>query len=86
MGVIYSQNEQHYQQEDNMAEVTAPQAADIIGKSVMTVHRKVDDGVLPARQEGTGERRYIFIELDALRQFAQQYGYRFDETIASQYS
>ena len=69
-----------------MAEVTAPQAAEIIGKSVMTIHRKVDDGVLPARQEGTGERRYIYVDVVDLRQFAAMYGYRFDEALAQEYA
>ncbi len=69
-----------------MAEVTAPQAAEIIGKSVMTIHRKVDDGSLPARQEGTRERRYIYIAMDDLRSFAAQYGYRLDESLAAQYT
>lgn len=69
-----------------MAEVTAPQAAEIIGKSVMTIHRKVDDGSLPARQEGTRERRYIYIAMDDLRSFAVRYGYRLDESLAAQYT
>lgn len=68
-----------------MPEVNGPQAAEIIGKSLVTIHRKVDDGSLPAREEGTGERKFVFIELDALRQFATKYGYRFDEAIAAQY-
>lgn len=68
-----------------MPEVNGPQAAEIIGKSIMTIHRKVDDGSLPARQEGTGERKFIYIEIDSLRQFAEQYGYRFNEEIAAQY-
>lgn len=68
-----------------MAEVTAPQAAEIIGKSLMTVHRKVDDGSLPARQEGTG-KKYVYISLDDLRAFAVQYGYRLDESLAAQYA
>jgi hypothetical protein len=46
----------------------------------------VEDGVLPARQEGTGERRFTFIEVETLRQFAAKYGYRFDEKAAAQYS
>lgn len=69
-----------------MAEVTAPQAAEIIGKSLMTVHRKVDDGSLPARQEGTGQKKYVYIALDDLRAFAAQYGYRLDESLAAQYA
>lgn len=68
-----------------MPEVTGPQAAELIGKSIQTVHRRVDDGSLPARQEGAGERKFIYIELDDLRQFAQQYGYRFNEAKAKQY-
>lgn len=68
-----------------MPEVNGPQAAEIIGKSLVTIHRKVDDGLLPAREEGTGERKFVYIEINELRQFAQRYGYRFDEAIAAQY-
>lgn len=69
-----------------MAEVTAPQAAEIIGKSVITIHRKVDDGVLSARLEGTGSRRYIYVDITDLRNFATQYGYRFNEQLAEYYA
>lgn len=69
-----------------MPEVNGPQAAEIIGKSIQTIHRKVDDGSLPAREEGTGERKFVFIELDTLRQFAKRYGYRFNEEAASRYT
>ncbi len=69
-----------------MPEVTAPQAAAIIDVSLPTVHRKVDAGLLPARQQGTGERRFIYVEIEALREFAAEYGYRFDEGIAQQFS
>lgn len=68
-----------------MPEVNGPQAAEIIGKSLVTIHRKVDDGSLPAREEGTGERKFVYIEIDELRRFAKQYGYRFDESVAAQY-
>jgi predicted DNA-binding transcriptional regulator AlpA len=68
-----------------MPEVNGPQAAEIIGKSIMTIHRKVNDGTLPARQEGTGKRKFIYIEIDDLRRFAEKYGYRFDEAIAAKY-
>lgn len=68
-----------------MAEVTAPQAAEIIGKSLMTIHRKVEEGSLPARQEGTGQKKYVYIALDDLRSFAEKYGYRLDESLAVQY-
>ena len=69
-----------------MAEVTAPQAAEIIGKTPMTIYRKVEDGLLPARQEGTGQKKYLYIEVDDLRAFAAQYGYRLDESLAAQYT
>jgi hypothetical protein len=68
-----------------MTEVTAAQAAAIIGRSAMTVHRKVEDGVLSARQEGTGERKFTFIDLSDLREFAAKYGYRFNEDVAKQF-
>lgn len=68
-----------------MPEVNGPQAAEIIGKSIQTIHRKVDDGSLPAREEGTGQRKFVYIEIDDLRQFAKRYGYRFDEKKAAQY-
>lgn len=68
-----------------MPEVNGPQAAEIIGKSIQTIHRRVDDGTLPAREEGAGERKFVYIEIDSLRQFAKKYGYRFDEAIAARY-
>lgn len=67
-----------------MPEVTAPEAAEIIGKSIHTVHRRIDEGTLPARKEGTGERKRVYIEIDELRRFAGTYGYRFDEAKAQQ--
>jgi len=69
-----------------MAEVNAPQAAEILSVSLMTIHRKVDSGALPARQQGTGERIFVFIDIDDLRRFAQRYGYRFNEAKAAQYA
>jgi predicted DNA-binding transcriptional regulator AlpA len=77
---MFSTGEDH-----TMPEVNGPQAAEIIGKSIQTIHRRVDDGTLPAREEGAGERKFVYIEIDSLRQFATKYGYRFDETIAAQY-
>ena len=71
--------------EMQMAEVNAVQAAKILGKSLPTIHRKVDAGELPARQEGTN-RKFIFIDVKDLRKFAQQYGYRFDEVLAQKYA
>lgn len=66
-----------------MAEVTAQQAAEILSTSHMTIHRRVDDGTLPARREGMA--RIVKIEVDDLRRFAKEYGYRFDEAMASRY-
>lgn len=66
-------------------EVTPPQAAKILHKSAMTIYRKIQNGVLPARQEGTGKRRFVFIALNDLRCFAEKYGYRFDESVAAHY-
>lgn len=68
-----------------MAEVNAVQAAKILGKSLPTIHRKVDGGELPARQEGTN-RKFIFIDVNDLRRFARTYGYRFDEALAERYA
>ena len=66
-------------------EVTGPQAAEILGISISTVHRKVDAGVLSARQQGTGERQFVYIESEDLRTFAATYGYRIDENLLRQY-
>ena len=67
-----------------MAEVTGPQAAEILNTSHPTIFRRVDDGTIPARREGL--RKDIFIDVDVLRRFATQYGYRFDEALANQYA
>lgn len=67
-----------------MAEVTGPQAAEILNTSHPTVFRRVEDGSLPARREGL--RRDIMIDVDELRQFAKRFGYRFDEKLAEQYA
>lgn len=69
-----------------MAEVTGPQAAEILGKSLPTIHRKVDDGTLRARQEGSGERKFLYIDVSELERFATEHGYRFNETLAKQYA
>jgi excisionase family DNA binding protein len=65
-------------------EVTAPQAADLLGVSLPTIHRYVAAGKLPARQQGAGSRQYVYVELGALRTFASQYGYVFNEQMASE--
>lgn len=67
-----------------MAEVTGPQAAKILGTTVQTVHRKVSAGLLPARKQGTGERRYLYIDVDDLKRFAKTYGYRYREDLAQE--
>ena len=67
-----------------MPEVTAPQAAEILSTSHPTIFRRVDDGSLPARREGV--KREIFITVEDLRQFATQYGYRFNEQMAAEYA
>jgi AICAR transformylase/IMP cyclohydrolase PurH len=64
----------------DMATVTATQAAEILSTSHMTIHRRVDDGILPARREGLA--RIIKIELDDLRKFAKEFGYSFNEDVA----
>lgn len=69
-----------------MAEVTAPQAAEILSVSLNTIHRKVDSGALKAREQGTGVRKFVFIDIEDLRKFAQSFGYRFDEAKAKQYA
>ena len=65
-----------------MAEVTAPQAAEILSTSYMTIHRRVDDGTLNARREGV--KGILRIDVDELRRFANKFGYRFDERLAKQ--
>jgi excisionase family DNA binding protein len=70
--------------EAQMATVTASQAAEILSTSHMTIHRRVDDGLLPARREGLA--RIVRIEIEDLRRFAQQYGYAFSEEVAAQYT
>ena len=46
--------------------------------------RSMADGSLPARREG--KQQMIWIEVDQLRSFAQQYGYKFNEQLAKQYA
>lgn len=67
-----------------MAEVSAPQAAEILNTSHPTIFRRVDDGSLPARREGV--KREIWIDVNELRRFAEQYGYRFNEQLAKDYA
>lgn len=67
-----------------MAEVSAPQAAEILNTSHPTVFRRVEDGSLPARRQGV--KREIWIDVDELRRFAEHNGYRFNEALAQQYA
>lgn len=67
-----------------MAEVTASQAAEILSTSHMTIHRRVDDGSLRARRQGLA--RIVKIDVEELRRFAQENGYRFDEALAKDYA
>ncbi len=65
-------------------EVTAPEAAEILSTSHPTIFRRVQDGTLYARREGV--KKEIYIDIDTLRAFAKEYGYRFDEALATQYA
>lgn len=67
-----------------MAEVTSQQAAEILSASNPTIWRYVEEGTLPARREGM--RRKIWIDVDTLRSFAKEFGYRFNEQMAQQYA
>lgn len=66
-----------------MTEVTAPQAAEIVGIDHSTIFKHVRADILPARRVGL--RRDIRIDTTDLRKYAEKLGYRFDETLATQY-
>lgn len=63
-----------------MPEVSCADAGRIIGISDETIRRHVNSGLLPARREGL--RKIIWIDLQALRKYAEMYEYRFDEKLA----
>lgn len=67
-----------------MAEVSAPQAAEILDTSHPTIFRRVEDGSLAARREGV--KREIWIDVEVLREFAAKWGYRFNEDLAARYA
>jgi len=67
-----------------MAEVSAPQAAEILSTSHPTIFRRVEDGSLLARREGV--KGTIRIDVDTLRKFAEDNGYRFNEELAVSYA
>lgn len=63
-----------------MPEVTAAQASQIVGVTDDTVRNYVERGLLPARRQGI--KRIIYIDLDNLKRFANQYNFRFDQAAA----
>lgn len=63
-----------------MPEVSTTNAAQIIGASHETIRRYVNRGILSARQIGV--RGILRIEIDDLRQMADEYQFRFDEDLA----
>lgn len=65
-----------------MARVTAPQAAEILSTTRVTVFRWVDEGLLTA--DRVTRRNIIMIDVDDLKQFAKHNGYSFNEELATQ--
>lgn len=65
-----------------MPEISSEEAARLIGLSRQSIRAHVEHGRLVARR--VGPRRVVKIELNDLRQFAQQYQYKFNETLANQ--
>ncbi len=63
-----------------MAEITAENAALLVGVSDETIRRLVNRDILPARRVGL--RRFIKIDLNDLRKVAADLNYRFDEDAA----
>lgn len=59
-----------------MPEVTSVEAGEILGISDDAVRSYVERDLLPARRQGL--RRKIFISLDDLQKFADEYNFRFD--------
>jgi len=62
-------------------EISAANAARVVHKNKETIRRWVNGNLLPYRKEGL--RGDIKINIDDLRKFAQEYGYRFDEDFAA---
>ena len=67
-----------------MPELNSRQAGEVVGTSDETIRRYVNLGLLPARQQGV--RKLIRIEITDLEQFAEEYGFRFDRSLADQLS
>lgn len=66
-----------------MSEISAVDAARLIGVSDETIRRLVNRNILPARKVGL--RGKIKVELDDLRSVAEKLNYRFDEEAAKQF-
>lgn len=64
-------------------ELSARQAAAVIGLSHTMIHRYVKQGILEARR--VGRINAIKIQVDVLRRFAQDNRYDFNESLAEQY-
>ena len=62
-------------------EISAADAARIVHKNKETIRRWVNGNLIPHRKEGL--RGDIKIDIDDLRKFAVNYGYRFDEEFAA---
>lgn len=65
-----------------MSDVSGPDAAKIIGVDQSTIRRYIYRGLLKARRAGL--RKIIRIDIDDLRNFAENHEYRFDEEAAIQ--
>ena len=65
-----------------MPELSSNAAGRVIGVSGETIRRYVDRELLPARQQGL--RGVIRIEPDALKEFAEEYGYRYNDQLAEE--
>lgn len=65
-----------------MPEIKAAQAAQIVGVSNFTIWTDVKEGRLPAKL--VGRRGIIYIDIDALRQYAKENRRIFNEELAQQ--
>lgn len=58
-------------------ELSAAEAAKVVGVATRTIYNYVDRGILPARRETL--KRRIRIDAEDLRRFAEEHGLRFDD-------
>lgn len=65
-----------------MPQVSTVSAGRIINRSDQTIRRHVHAGALKAEREGPSKD--IWIDLDELRRFAEEFNYRFNEELAGQ--